>query len=421
MSRTQSTMVELGTVAPAFELVDVVSGRALGRDEVFALSWDDDSSDQTNLMTGGGASKRGRHGLLVMFVCVHCPYVKHVEEELARIGGDYEGRIAIAAISSNDVEAYPQDGPAEMKAQAERLGWRFPYLLDSTQEVALSYHAACTPDFFLYDAEMKLVYRGQLDESRPRRGDSGNDVPATGADLRRAMDDVHGRASSRTPTNAAAWAATSNGKVSRQPDGSEVLERLKDRCQALSARKFTPGRRSIVYERAMSGAAERRSALVDHLRRLSHSPGYVLMQAAAGRAVRDPQHREPGACAYGEMLGGSQRGAGVRRGRAEGAAHRCLRAYGLRRDEGAARPGERRNHADRQAVDDQRPGGADRGRGSRLRAGRTAEMCDGAERPAADATCANSPLGRGRHRAGSADDFGLGLRHRTGSGEDLRR
>ena len=190
MSRTQSTMVELGTVAPAFELVDVVTGRAMGRDDVLALAWDDDASDQTNLMPGGGASKNGRHGLLVMFVCVHCPYVKHVEQQLAQIGADYEGRIATAAISSNDVAAYPQDAPAEMKLQAQRLGWRFPYLFDETQEVARSYSAACTPDFFLFDAELKLVYRGQLDTSRPRRGDSGNDEPVTGADLRRAMDDV---------------------------------------------------------------------------------------------------------------------------------------------------------------------------------------------------------------------------------------
>ncbi len=190
MSKTQSTMVELGTVAPAFELMDVVSGRAMGRDDVFALSWDDSAADQTNLMAGGGTSKTGRHGLLVMFVCVHCPYVKHVEEQLARIGEDYEGKIAIAAISSNDVDEFPQDGPEEMKKQAERLGWRFPYLFDETQEVARAYGAACTPDFFLFNAEMKLVYRGQLDGSRPRRGDSGNDEPVTGADLRRAMDDV---------------------------------------------------------------------------------------------------------------------------------------------------------------------------------------------------------------------------------------
>jgi thiol-disulfide isomerase/thioredoxin len=172
MSKTQSSMVELGTEAPAFELADVVTGRAVGRDDLVA--------------SGDGA------GLLVMFICVHCPYVKHVEQELARIGEDYSGKIAIAAISSNDVEAYPEDGPLEMKAQAERLGFKFPYLLDETQEVARSYHAACTPDFFLYDAEMKLVYRGQLDDSRPRRGDFGNDTPVTGKDLRAAMDAVVG-------------------------------------------------------------------------------------------------------------------------------------------------------------------------------------------------------------------------------------
>ncbi|WP_213804380.1 thioredoxin family protein [Granulicella sp. dw_53] len=191
MSKTQSAMVELGTVAPAFELVDVVSGKAMGCDDVFALSWDDDRSDAANKMPGGGASKTGRHGLLVMFICVHCPYVKHVEQELARIGVDYEGRIAIAAISSNDVVAYPQDGPEDMKKQAERLGFRFPYLFDETQEVARSYDAACTPDLFLFDAEMKLVYRGQLDDSRPKRpSGGGNDIPVTGRDLREAMDDV---------------------------------------------------------------------------------------------------------------------------------------------------------------------------------------------------------------------------------------
>ena len=194
MARTESAMVKLGTAAPAFELVDVMTGRAMGRDDIFALSWDDDASDQVNLMPGGGTSRSGRHGLLVMFVCVHCPYVKHVEEELARIDRDYfdggKGPIAIAAIQSNDIAQYPEDGPDGMKAQATRLGWQFPYLLDDTQEVARSYGAACTPDLFLFDAEMKLVYRGQLDGSRPRRGDSGNDVPVDGADLRAAMDAV---------------------------------------------------------------------------------------------------------------------------------------------------------------------------------------------------------------------------------------
>jgi peroxiredoxin len=166
MSKTQSAMVELGTVAPAFELEDVVTGKAVGRDDA------------------------AQNGLLVMFICVHCPYVKHVEAELARIGADYEGKIGIVAISSNDAVAYPQDGPEDMKAQAERLNFRFPYLFDESQEVARSYDAACTPDFFLFDAEMKLVYRGQLDESRPRRGDFGNDIPVTGKDLRQALDDV---------------------------------------------------------------------------------------------------------------------------------------------------------------------------------------------------------------------------------------
>jgi hypothetical protein len=191
MSKTQSAMVELGTEAPPFELMDVVSGKAVGRDDVFAASWDDDRSDAVNKMTGGGASKTGRHGLLVMFICVHCPYVKHVEEELARIGVDYAGHIGIAAISSNDIVAYPQDGPEQMKAQAERLGFRFPYLLDESQEVARSYGAECTPDFFLFDVEMKLVYRGQLDDSRPQRpSGGGNDLPVTGKDLRQAMDEV---------------------------------------------------------------------------------------------------------------------------------------------------------------------------------------------------------------------------------------
>jgi hypothetical protein len=191
MSKVQSVMVELGTIAPAFELLDVVTGKAMGRDDVFATSWDDERSDAANKMPGGGASKTGRHGLLVMFICVHCPYVKYVETELARIGIDYEGKIAIAAISSNDIVEFPQDGPEQMKAQAERLGFRFPYLLDETQEVARSYDAACTPDFFLFDAEMKLVYRGQLDDSRPQRASGGgNDIPVTGKDLRQAMDDV---------------------------------------------------------------------------------------------------------------------------------------------------------------------------------------------------------------------------------------
>jgi hypothetical protein len=173
MSRTESAMVQLGTIAPDFRLPNVSTGKPMTLDDV------------------RGTAQRS--GLLIMFVCVHCPYVKHVEEELARIGNDYYGEagngpIAIAAIQSNDVDQYPEDGPEQMREQAIRLGWQFPYLLDATQEVARSYDAACTPDFFLFDVDMRLAYRGQLDSSRPRRKDFGNDEPVTGKDLRAAID-----------------------------------------------------------------------------------------------------------------------------------------------------------------------------------------------------------------------------------------
>jgi peroxiredoxin len=159
-------MMELGTEAPAFALMDVVSGRTVAHDD----------------------AANGR-GLLVMFICVHCPYVKHVEQELARIGADYEGKMGIVAISANDVGNFPEDSPENMKEQAERLGFKFPYLYDETQEVARAYNAACTPDFFLYDAGLKLVYRGQLDDSRPQRtSGGGNNIPVTGKDLRAALD-----------------------------------------------------------------------------------------------------------------------------------------------------------------------------------------------------------------------------------------
>jgi thiol-disulfide isomerase/thioredoxin len=189
MSRTESTMVQLGTIAPAFELTDVLTGRAMGRDDVFALSWDDQLSDAANTAVTGGPAQK--HGLLVMFVCVHCPYVKHLEQGIAAVARDYAGKIAFCAIMSNDVAAYPDDSPDNMRAQAKRLGWNFPYLYDETQEVARSYNAACTPDFFLFNGAMELVYRGQFDDSRPRRADgSGNDTPVTGKDLRAALDAV---------------------------------------------------------------------------------------------------------------------------------------------------------------------------------------------------------------------------------------
>lgn len=193
MSRTESKMVKLGSEAPAFELQDVISGKMLSRDDVAAMVWDDSLADRVNTSTHGGPQQK--HGLLVMFVCPHCPYVKHIEAELGRLGRDYfgqngEGPIAIAAIMSNDLAEYPQDGPEHMREQARANGWTFPYLLDDTQEVARSYDAACTPDFFLFNGEMRLVYRGQLDSSRPRRGDFGNDIPVTGEDLRAALDAV---------------------------------------------------------------------------------------------------------------------------------------------------------------------------------------------------------------------------------------
>ncbi len=177
MSRTESAMEPLGLVAPDFRLYDVVTGTNLSLAEIV------------------NTKSAKRLGLLVMFVCVHCPYVKHVEAELARIGRDYYGPtgggpVAMAAIQSNDIDQYPEDAPEPMREQAGRLGWTFPYLLDSTQEVARAYHAACTPDFFLFDSGLRLVYRGQLDDSRPRRHGFGNDEPVTGRDLRAAIEDV---------------------------------------------------------------------------------------------------------------------------------------------------------------------------------------------------------------------------------------
>lgn len=168
MAKLESAMVSLGTEAPPFELEDVLSGRAIGRDDVIA----------------------GKEALLVLFVCVHCPYVKHIEAELGRIGQDFGERVGVVAIQPNDIAQYREDGPDGMRAQAQRLGWTFPYLLDSTQEVARSYDAVCTPDLFLFDGSARLVYRGQLDGSRPRRRDAGNDLPVTGEDLRKAIEAV---------------------------------------------------------------------------------------------------------------------------------------------------------------------------------------------------------------------------------------
>ena len=163
MVLTPSVMTRLGPKAPDFTLKDVVVG------QTFSLS--------------SFASKKA---LLVMFICRHCPYVQHIQKELSRLDRDYRQKdVAIVAISSNDAQNYPDDAPAKLKDMALELGFHFPYLYDETQEAAKKYAAACTPDFFLYDAKRELVYRGQLDDSRP-----GNDKPLTGVDLRAAVDSV---------------------------------------------------------------------------------------------------------------------------------------------------------------------------------------------------------------------------------------
>ena len=154
MALTESTMVELGSAAPAFSLPDTVSGSTVSFDSV-----------------------AGEHGTLVMFICAHCPFVIHVQDELARIGQDYSAKpVGIVAISANDAVTHPQDAPENLKKMAETLGFEFPYCYDESQAVARSYGAACTPDFFLFDGAGKLAYRGQLDAGRqrsprrPRRG-----------------------------------------------------------------------------------------------------------------------------------------------------------------------------------------------------------------------------------------------------------
>lgn len=163
MVLTASTMLPLGSKAPNFNLPDVKTGKNVSLKEVM-----------------------GKKGLLVMFICQHCPYVKHVQTELTKLGHDYGSKgIGIVAISANDAENYPDDSPKELKKYSEKQKFPFSFLYDETQEVAKAYTAACTPDFFLFDHNSALVYRGQLDESRP---DSGK--PLTGKDLRAALDAV---------------------------------------------------------------------------------------------------------------------------------------------------------------------------------------------------------------------------------------
>jgi len=161
MALTPSNMLPLGTLAPDFNLIDTKDGQLKSLDDL-----------------------KGARGTLVMFICNHCPFVIHVNQQLVQLANDYSPKgINCIAISSNDVVNYPQDGPDKMKVHAKENHYPFPYLYDETQDVAKAYDAACTPDFFLFDQDLKLVYAGQLDGSRP-----GNGVPITGEDLRAAMD-----------------------------------------------------------------------------------------------------------------------------------------------------------------------------------------------------------------------------------------
>ncbi|KKP38006.1 MAG: Antioxidant, AhpC/TSA family [Candidatus Peregrinibacteria bacterium GW2011_GWA2_33_10] len=163
MVLTPSTMVTLGSKAPEFQLKDVVSGK------FFSLS-----------------ELKSETGTVIMFICNHCPYVKHVQEEIVNLANDFKNKnISFIAISSNDIETYPEDGPEKMKETALEKKYPFPYLFDETQNTAKAYNAACTPDFFIYDKELKLIYRGQLDDSRPE-----NNKPITGNDVREALNNV---------------------------------------------------------------------------------------------------------------------------------------------------------------------------------------------------------------------------------------
>jgi peroxiredoxin len=163
MAATPSTMIALGTVAPPFTLPDTVSSRMINLTDL--------KSDRATV---------------IMFICNHCPYVKHVQTQLVKLARDYQPKgIAFVAISSNDAAQYPDDGPGPMRALAQQLGFPFPYLYDESQEVARAYQAACTPDLYIFDQALKLVYRGQLDDSRP-----SNQIPVTGQDVRAALDSI---------------------------------------------------------------------------------------------------------------------------------------------------------------------------------------------------------------------------------------
>lgn len=161
MALTPSDIFEKGTKAPDFTLIDTISEKQVPLSDV-----------------------RGSKGTVIMFICNHCPYVIHINEQLVALANDYQLKgIGFIAISSNDIENYPQDAPDKMKRQAEKLGYPFPYLYDETQEVAKAYNAACTPDLYVFDNDLRSVYHGQLDDARP-----GNNIPVTGKDIRNVLD-----------------------------------------------------------------------------------------------------------------------------------------------------------------------------------------------------------------------------------------
>ena len=163
MALTPSQMIDLGTTAPDFSLLDVVSNKTLSINDI-----------------------RSGKATVIMFICNHCPYVKHINDQLVKLANDYIPKgMSFVAISSNDVKIQPDDSPEQMKRLSAELHYPFPYLYDETQEVAKAYEAACTPDFFIYDKDLWLVYRGQLDDSRP-----SNDVPSDGKDIRAALDAI---------------------------------------------------------------------------------------------------------------------------------------------------------------------------------------------------------------------------------------
>lgn len=180
MARTPSTMMlELGSEAPTFTLPDYGAESAAGHQV------------SLNQIAAPGGNTRP---FVVMFICNHCPFVKHVRDQLAQVGKDYAGRVGFVAINPNDVTNHPDDRPELMTVEAKAAGYPFPYLYDATQSAAKAYKAACTPDFFVFDKARRLVYRGQLDDARP-----GNGVPVTGCDLRAAIDAVLGGKASPTP------------------------------------------------------------------------------------------------------------------------------------------------------------------------------------------------------------------------------